>query len=51
MAIRDVEELFDRVSEGTQVIIIRAGQPARPAPAPAVPTIGDPNAPVDLEAG
>jgi lipoprotein-anchoring transpeptidase ErfK/SrfK len=51
MAMTDVEELFERVSVGTPVIVIRAGEPKRPAPVQPMPTIGDPNAPVDLEAG
>ena len=62
MAMADVEELFDRVEQGTPVTIIQ-GPPPPPAaaapgatpgtPAPAAPstTLGDPNAPVDLEAG
>lgn len=62
MAMADVEELFDKVEQGTPVAIIE-GPPPPPPPAappgaanPAVPetpvtTIGDPNAPVDLEAG
>ncbi|MFP5378106.1 MAG: L,D-transpeptidase family protein [Acidimicrobiia bacterium] len=57
MAMADVEELFDRVEEGTPVVIVE-GPPPPPglAPGPAVPetpvtTIGDPEAPVDLEAG
>ena len=64
MAMPDVEELFDQVDQGTPVAIIEgppppppaAGAPAGPAaPAPtagaAVPVVGDPNSPVDLEAG
>jgi lipoprotein-anchoring transpeptidase ErfK/SrfK len=60
MAMADVEELFERVDQGTPVAIIE-GPPPPPAPAPVAPnpavpqtpvtTIGDPNAPVDLEAG
>ncbi|MGH9178579.1 MAG: L,D-transpeptidase family protein [Acidimicrobiales bacterium] len=58
MAMSDIEELFDKVDQGTPVAIIQG--PA-PPPAAAVPvpvaaatpstTFGDPNAPVDLEAG
>ena len=50
MAMGEVEELFELVETGTPVIIITG--PAN-APASAAPTtaIGDPNAPVDLEAG
>jgi lipoprotein-anchoring transpeptidase ErfK/SrfK len=61
MAMSDVEELFDKVEQGTQVRIIEGPPPppppvAPPTPNPAAPqtpvtTIGDPNAPVDLEAG
>ena len=62
MAMADVEELFDVVDQGTPVAIIQGPPPpppppvvpgaalGPPAPAPA-PTVGDPNAPVDLEAG
>ncbi|HET7487777.1 MAG TPA: L,D-transpeptidase/peptidoglycan binding protein [Acidimicrobiales bacterium] len=58
MAMADVEELFDQVDQGTPVVIIQ-GPPPPPAPgAPPVPAtpapagaVGDPNAPVDLEAG
>ena len=61
MAMSDVEELFDKVEQGTQVMIIEGPPPPPPPVAPAAPntavpqtpvtTIGDPNAPVDLEAG
>ena len=58
MAMPDVEELFEKVEQGTPVTIIEGPKPPpKPvAPNPAVPetpvtTIGDPNAPVDLEAG
>lgn len=64
MAMADVEELFDQVDQGTPVAIIQgppppppaptaAGTPAVVPPTPAAPitTVGDPNAPVDLEAG
>lgn len=60
MAMADVEELFDKVDQGTPVAIIE-GPPPPPRPpsvpgidrGPAAPVtaIGDPNAPVDLEAG
>ena len=56
MAMTDIEELFDKVEQGTPVAIIQ-GPPPPPTPAavtpPAAPgtTFGDPNAPVDLEAG
>ena len=64
MAMADVEELFDKVEQGARVMIIEGPPPPPPPPPPvgvaaanpAVPqtpvtTIGDPNAPVDLEAG
>ena len=62
MAMADVEELFDLVEQGTPVAIIQGPPPPPPPPAPAgappttapptpVTAIGDPNAPVDLEAG
>lgn len=62
MAMADIEELFDKVDQGTPVAIIEGPPPAAlpttppsqpaPAPAPAAGTpFGDPNAPVDLEAG
>lgn len=50
MSINDSEELFELVDKGTPVAIIQG-----PAPAPkadvAVSTIGDPGAPIDLDAG
>ena len=51
MAMPEVEELFDKVETGTPVVIITG--PAAGSNAPGAPssTIGDPNAPVDLEAG
>ena len=60
MAMADVEELFDKVEQGTPVAIIEGPPPAalpvtppgQTAPTPDVnSTFGDPNAPVDLEAG
>jgi lipoprotein-anchoring transpeptidase ErfK/SrfK len=60
MAMSDIEELFERVEQGTPVAIIQGPPPPPPpVPLPAVPaatatpttTFGDPNAPVDLEAG
>lgn len=59
MAVADVEELFDKVDQEARVMIIEGPPPppvAAAAANPAVPqtpvtTIGDPNAPVDLEAG
>lgn len=61
MAMGDVEELFDKVDQGTPVAIIEGPKPPPPppsaaaaAPAPGAapaPAFGDPNAPVDLEAG
>jgi lipoprotein-anchoring transpeptidase ErfK/SrfK len=50
MAMSEVEELFELVATGTPVIII-SGPASAPTPATPVSTIGDPNAPVDLEAG
>lgn len=58
MAMADIEELFDKVAQGAPVSIIQGPPPPPAAPgAAAAPTatpvtaIGDPNAPVDLEAG
>jgi hypothetical protein len=63
MAMPDIEELFDEVEQGTPVAIIQGPPPPTPVPAapgtspvPAAPAspvaaIGDPDAPVDLEAG
>jgi L,D-transpeptidase ErfK/SrfK len=51
MAMPDVEELFEKVDSGTPVIIITGPPKAAPAPAAPISSIGDPNAPVDLEAG
>ena len=58
MAMSDVEELFDKVDQGTPVSIITGPKPPPKAPAanPAVPdtpvtSIGAPDAPIDLEAG
>jgi lipoprotein-anchoring transpeptidase ErfK/SrfK len=51
MAMPEVEELFDKVENGTPVIIITGPPKAAPAPAAPSTVIGDPNAPVDLEAG
>ena len=53
MAMSDVEALFEKVDVNTPVIIIQGPPPPKPPPAPVEPqtTIGDPNAPVDLEAG
>ena len=50
MAMPEVEELFDKVETGTPVIII-TGPKTGPAPAAPTSSVGDPNAPVDLEAG
>jgi lipoprotein-anchoring transpeptidase ErfK/SrfK len=50
MAMPDVEELFQKVDTGTPVIII-TGPAKAPVAAVASTTLGDPNAPVDLEAG
>ena len=53
MAMPDVEALFEKVDVNTPVIVIQGPPPPKPPPAPEAPitTIGDPNAPVDLEAG
>jgi hypothetical protein len=51
MAMPEVEELFEKVDTGTPVIIITGPPKAAPAPAAPITSIGDPNAPVDLEAG
>lgn len=50
MAMAEVEELFDKVDTGTPVVII-TGPAKGPVAAVAPTTIGDPNAPVDLDAG
>jgi lipoprotein-anchoring transpeptidase ErfK/SrfK len=54
MAIRDSEELFEKVDQGTPVVIIQ-GPPPPPKPATPPPAaagaFGNPNSPVDLEAG
>lgn len=52
MGISDAEALFEMVDKGTPVVIIQ-GPAAPPKPAPVVPvtTFGNPDAPVDLEAG
>ena len=50
MAMPEVEALFELVEAGTPVIII-GGPAAAAAPAQPVTQLGDPNAPVDLEAG
>ncbi|MEY2478856.1 MAG: hypothetical protein QOG87_4171 [Actinomycetota bacterium] len=50
MAMPEVEELFEKVDSGTPVIII-TGPPKAPVAAAPSTSIGDPNAPVDLEAG
>lgn len=50
MAMPEVEELFDKVDTGTPVIIITGPGKAPVAAAPST-SIGDANAPVDLEAG
>ncbi|MGH9284640.1 MAG: L,D-transpeptidase, partial [Acidimicrobiales bacterium] len=49
MAMADAEELFDRVEEGTPVLIIH-GPPA-PSAGTVQSTFADPAAPIDLEAG
>lgn len=55
MAMADVEELFDRVEQGTPVIVITGPSPAPGSEAAGgslpVSTLGAPDAPVDLEAG
>jgi lipoprotein-anchoring transpeptidase ErfK/SrfK len=51
MAMPDVEELFEKVDSGTPVIILTGGPAAAPVPGAPSTVIGDPNAPVDLEAG
>ncbi len=52
MSIPESEALFDRVEQGTPVIIIPGPPAAKPPPAPAVPnSTFNPTAPVDLEAG
>jgi hypothetical protein len=50
MAMPEVEELFEKVDTGTPVIVI-TGPPKAPVAAAPSTSIGDPNAPVDLEAG
>lgn len=52
MAMPDVEALFEKVDVNTPVIIIQGPPPvAPPPPPPPGSTIGDPNAPIDLEGG
>jgi lipoprotein-anchoring transpeptidase ErfK/SrfK len=58
MAMSDVEELFEKVDQGTPVTIITGPKPPPKPPTanPAVPdtpvtSIGAPDAPIDLEAG
>ena len=55
MAIAEAEELFERVDQGTPVVIIQ-GPPAPPKPVPvpgvsAAGAFGNPNAPIDLVGG
>ncbi|MDP9071192.1 MAG: L,D-transpeptidase/peptidoglycan binding protein [Actinomycetota bacterium] len=54
MAISDSEELFEKVDQGTPVVIIQGPppppKPLAPPPTP-ISTFGNPNAPIDLEAG
>jgi len=52
MSIAESEALFDRVEQGTPVIIIPGPPAAKPPPAPAAPISAfNPGAPIDLEAG
>ncbi|HET9441910.1 MAG TPA: L,D-transpeptidase family protein [Acidimicrobiales bacterium] len=56
MAMADVEELFDRVEQGTPVAIVEGPPPAQPDPAAgpvesSVPGAPTPDVPVDLDAG
>jgi lipoprotein-anchoring transpeptidase ErfK/SrfK len=52
MSIAESEALFDRVEQGTPVIIIPGPPSAKPPPAPATPISSfNPAAPIDLEAG
>ena len=51
MSIADSEELFDRVETNTKVVIIQGPAPAKPASAAPSSTFGNPDAPVELEAG
>lgn len=52
MSIAESEALFDRVEQGTPVIIIPGPPAAKPPPAPAAPiSTFNPVAPIDLEAG
>lgn len=50
MSMPEVEELFDKVDTGTPVIIIRGPVTSRVSTGPAS-SLGDPNSPVDLDAG
>ncbi len=51
MSIADSEALFEMVETGTPVIIIQGPAPPPKAPQAPVTLIGNPNSPVDLEAG
>jgi hypothetical protein len=51
MSIPEAEELFEKVDQGTPVVIIQ-GPPPPPAPPKApLSTFANPDAPIDLEAG
>ena len=51
MSIADSEELFELVESGTPVVIIQGPPPPPQQPDTPVTSLGDPNSPVDLEAG
>ena len=51
MAIPDAEELFEKVDQGTPVVIIQGPKPPPAPPKAPLSTFGNPNAPIDLEAG
>ena len=51
MSIADSEALFELVDTGTPVVIIQGPTVPKPAPQAPVSLIGNPDAPIDLEAG
>jgi lipoprotein-anchoring transpeptidase ErfK/SrfK len=51
MSIAESESLFEMVESGTPVVIIQGPTPPKPPPQAPVSVFGNPNAPIDLEAG